>query len=1150
LDPVAPKKAAARQKATAPQAVDSPQMFSIVATVADPSHTHLALFLDQQTEAIERSVQARGWTFTGQWLPWVDRFDGNEPNIGTRRSQRWLQREQEELPGILVFRSTLPGRIAALFVFLVPETVTGGINGPAFYAAMHLAKVLSSGRHKVGVLAPSFSGSLASLSDLLNTMQKAGTAPPISSTVYGVVSNRSSASTFVKATSPYFPTGLDFHSGVLDSKDYQLAFCTVLRRYGVDGERAALFKEDEGGLEKSIRPDPPEIGEPDDTIPCLSKLETYVFPREISHLRNAYQDTAGAVVKDPYLDQPGRINFSIRDPNSGEDSVPAFSETQTPLTQDTILSSITDELNRRHTHVVFISVTNALDALFLVQALRTACPDTRVFVEGPNALFIAAAARQALTGTLFLSPYPMFFEGDDWLECTKDKAAGTCEEARLSERLMFPDSNVQGAYNVTQLLLTDMKAGTPVEKLRGYRQPGESYPGVWVLTLNRFGFLPVDLFSEKLSPVDGNQPQEADWFKHATAKATTLPTVLDPLSAPRPWMLTVLVVSIAILLACLTFVLCNKDKWSKPSWLVLSDPYASRFEALLCAGLSLTALEWFLALPFCLPWRPMFVFASWRVALLGLAILLGLLAPLGTLAPMVIKLRDPLKAEFNWRSPDTLYYATPIVLFFFTVIDWFHLCNRPDTGLFFRFRALELYSGSSPALPLVLACLAFFSISLSHLKQYALAGLGRPRLRIEQPDPPASPSGYFDKFRGLYCSIRQRISAPWTLEAPSWRERGMVALVFPLVYFVILGLSSTNAFELPWYNWLLLAAIVAILLCLATKWYDLLALWEGVRELLKLIQVLPLEPAIKRISRRWPKRSIWAFNRSVSMEAVQREMLYALHRRFLIRKQEELPKTMTAAVGGVDSAPLPESTPRTTAAQAYNDSIHLQALIYDVEETTPQETKPQPPPSVHPTAGQKVSAVAKLGKLDAYQTYTAKLALRILHEDLIPAWQRSLNYEQGPVRELNKPLEEYAPESLPQKYAENCADFVALQYCGFIAYAVGQVKRMATAVSVIFVLLALLFNSYSPEGSQLVGRFLVVLFIVIGFAIWRVFSQMERNTILSIVAHTAPGKLSGEFWLQLLAVGGLPLLGVLGHLFPAVSQFLFQWIAPSVQAAH
>jgi len=131
---------------------------------------------------------------------------------------------------------------------------------------------------------------------------------------------------------------------------------------------------------------------------------------------------------------------------------------------------------------------------------------------------------------------------------------------------------------------------------------------------------------------------------------------------------------------------------------------------------------------------------------------------------------------------------------------------------------------------------------------------------------------------------------------------------------------------------------------------------------------------------------------------------------------------------------------------------------------------------------------------------------------------------------------------------EACEDFVALQFCRYISHAVAHVKRQATALSLSFLLLALLFNSYSPEASQLIARFLAGLFLIIGVVVWRVYSQMERDPVLSAMAQTTPGQLSAEFWLQVIALGGLPLLGVIGHLFPSFSQFLFQWIAPSIQA--
>jgi hypothetical protein len=83
-----------------------------------------------------------------------------------------------------------------------------------------------------------------------------------------------------------------------------------------------------------------------------------------------------------------------------------------------------------------------------------------------------------------------------------------------------------------------------------------------------------------------------------------------------------------------------------------------------------------------------------------------------------------------------------------------------------------------------------------------------------------------------------------------------------------------------------------------------------------------------------------------------------------------------------------------------------------------------------------------------------------------------------------------------------------------------------------------------------VARFLAGLFVAIGFVVVWVFAEMERDPFLSRISRSKPGELNREFWLQLVALGGLPLLGVLAHLFPSSSNFLFQWIAPGMQAVH
>ena len=69
-------------------------------------------------------------------------------------------------------------------------------------------------------------------------------------------------------------------------------------------------------------------------------------------------------------------------------------------------------------------------------------PDTRALIDRPHVLFEPAATAEGLSGTLFLSTYPIFPEGERWL-------AGGVNH-------YFADANDQGWFNVTQLLLDEL----------------------------------------------------------------------------------------------------------------------------------------------------------------------------------------------------------------------------------------------------------------------------------------------------------------------------------------------------------------------------------------------------------------------------------------------------------------------------------------------------------------------------------------------------------------------------------------------------------------------------------------------------------------------------------------------------------------------
>ena len=57
---------------------------------------------------------------------------------------------------------------------------------------------------------------------------------------------------------------------------------------------------------------------------------------------------------------------------------------------------------------------------------------------------------------------------------------------------------------------------------------------------------------------------------------------------------------------------------------------------------------------------------------------------------------------------------------------------------------------------------------------------------------------------------------------------------------------------------------------------------------------------------------------------------------------------------------------------------------------------------------------------------------------------------------------------------------------------------------------------------------------------------MSRNTILSYLSKTKPGKLDRNL-LHALSFGALPLITVLASQFPSISVFLFSWVKPALE---
>ena len=74
------------------------------------------------------------------------------------------------------------------------------------------------------------------------------------------------------------------------------------------------------------------------------------------------------------------------------------------------------------------------------------------------------------------------------------------------------------------------------------------------------------------------------------------------------------------------------------------------------------------------------------------------------------------------------------------------------------------------------------------------------------------------------------------------------------------------------------------------------------------------------------------------------------------------------------------------------------------------------------------------------------------------------------------------------------------------------------------------------------------VFAVLGIGVITVFVEMEKDPVLSCLADTKEGKLSGSFYVRLVSYGALPAFTFIAAQFPSVARFFFSWIQPSLNA--
>ena len=1054
----------------------------LLATVPDPLHTRLALFTDHTIDAIRRGAGATEWEFATQWLPWKDTVDPNEADPEKRAQERSGIRAQEKQPGVLVFRHA-DWRTGALLVFVVGETPTAGVNPDQFQIARaYMQALCDPGKDSgtVRIAGPTFSGSFYSLSELIlqDKIKQPGKIYRVHS---GTATSPRAAQHFMDRTGPE----VKFHSATENLWDQDWHFRKLLDELRIPPDRAAVLAEDNSTFGRAASV---EIGLSSSHAASRQDIRVFRFPRDISHLRDAYRQVLQA--SNSGKASIPNLDFSLKDSSVGQDSVPTYSQTQTPLSQNSVINEIARTIRRDDIRMVAVSATNVLDLLFLAGVLRRQCPNTRLLMQSADLLFIQAEQTEPLDGTLFLTSYPLFTESKLWQERREGR----------KDIAIFPDTLSEGTFNATVLLLAGQ--GQRQNVVADYAWQSVPYPPAWLMTLDRRGFMPVRVWDDRPS---------TDWSLWVRGENRN--PELARVTAPSIWK----ILSSAIALFSSAIGLWMLGLWRKKDWMVdarMEPPESGNswrgfylfLFLLILIGVQAVI---FMARPFVNDWP------------LLILLLPGCGLPLWIAATMGFRL---CRAERQHCLP----MALAAVMVLAAIGLWSFCCfGDPPRSQLFSFRAAELRFGSSPLWPILAASLALLLWCFVHVTRLYFASCQQPGVIARGVEPVLK--GRLRKshqhFSDSAHSALGLVARDCKLRDRQWFWFRIALLSLPALCCLFRADVQLGSIDGTRYDILCISLQVLVAgLLLLTCWH-IRFLWKSLHGFTTGLDILPVARAFLPVSTAGRNRPIWVRRFNFQSLDTHVDSLLVLHD---MRLQPE-----KLADNGLSAAKV------NAWQQLYRERI--------------DEALSTAPPQDRKKLSERHQELWRLSKYVACQMWRRVLRPAWKSEPLVGKLAQTSSKQEEQAPEEKDAVAPSRPRPLnipgdPKNVATLAETFVALHYSPFLLYGVRQIQNLLWFPSIGFVLLMLAMTSYNFQAPHMIGRFLMVLFAAIGWMLGTCMAQMERDPILSRIAGTKPGELSATFYFKLARFGALPVLGLLAWQFPSISNFLSSWIEPALEA--
>ncbi len=1182
-----PAESQRQSKDAAKGAAGSLGLKFIIATLPDPLHTHLALMFDRMTDVIEDATSDEQYSYEASWLPWDDKEEPRtysylkDQDIVSDRAD-----EREKQPGILIFRDTAKPAAGnpdpshapykgALVVFVVGEDPTRGIHVDQFRYALAWIDALHERTQSTGValLGPTFSGSFPSLAKLLSEdaaffNQPNGAATPPLAIYTGTANSQSQIESFkdtLGADSKLKQVSITFHP-FLELDEVGLARLYGLLQHNNGCIPVALLSEDEtafgGGTNQSRE------------VECSQGVNVLrlSYPRDISRLRAAYQ--SNSIFDTPQARQNQgavrvRLPTNLADPEGiGHDTIQSYAGDQGPLSEEAYMLGVVKAMQEHRSEYVILRSTNPFDQLFLAEYLKRAAPDVQIVIDDADRLFERESSSAGILGSLSLSSYPL-------LEMERNRVG---ESMSNYGHRSFDSDYSEGTYIALRFLLHTATFSRVVHdpcQLPVWPVPGNSVSA----SVNAFPALPAGCTGIP----DYGTPS---WMKPAdcdTSAATT--KQCEPFERPATWLSVLardgywplaamneetikggpdvaredLAIRIPVGLSLFWFVVtifvgfhfwcCSCASFTKkPAFRAhFAGPDDEKHTLLVSLGsLFLAFLVLFIGWG-CGLWDGSSAMLPhpWPLrAVLAIECFVALAASWANLA------RIESVARSSQMTPDSgstrygalvqrlaivVYTGTGIFSFALIFVGPLETILLPANRLFTYYRSMSIFNGVSPIAPFLALAMGMYGWFWYSLHGLALFGPDRPRLPARSDLELQTPAAYARKHqkqteylrmfsREDAGDITERRAKPFAAEPLVWGA--MLFVLLAVLWWILFSFSTTATERIrslgpARYVTVFIPCLAGCAVITLVETAQLLLTWFKLRELLRFLDRTALRRTLKAMSG-FSWGSVWTMSGNVL------DVRYKL----LSRQLETLQHTRND---------LDNLTYRDVSNA--EDAARFQEAADAIDEAIGKARR---------FAGCYAEEynnrnAGNFRLLQDYQESAARTGGLLLAHFLLGEWRKE---EQSLIAEdgTSKDDHETAPPLSKKPYVRNAEEFVCLCYLGFAQNVLGRIRTIVLAVLLLFVSATLAVSCYPFAPRQgLVGA-MILLFLLLGGPIWYVYAQMHRDSTLSNLTNTKPGELGLDFWLKLAAYGAAPALSLLATVFPEITNFIFSWIQPGLQA--